>query len=66
MVQGATSAPEQGITWAKITQRLSDANFPPNGSSKSSAGLRACSTFRYISAAQDARVLMHFSGFSSI
>ena len=53
-----------GISWASCTQRLSAANFPPKGRSKSSAGLGACSTFRYMIAKGDARVLSDFSSFS--
>lgn len=38
----------QGIKSAIITQRLSDDNFPSNGSSKLSAEIGVNSSFRYI------------------
>ncbi|MEG3987300.1 hypothetical protein QUA13_09065 [Microcoleus sp. S28C3] len=44
-----------------MTQRLSAANAHPLGSSKSAAGLGACSTFRYTIAGGDARVLSHLT-----
>ena len=53
-----------GISWARMTQRLSSANFPPKGRKKSVARLGAGSTFRYTLAGGDARVLSDFSSFS--
>ncbi len=43
-----------------ITQRLSEASFPPKGSSKSSAAVSCFCAFRYISTQLATRVFTYF------
>ncbi len=52
---------DHGISWAIITQRLSEANFPPWGNSKLSGAVPSGSTFRYTTVNGSAKVWCYFS-----
>ena len=52
---------DHGISWAIITQQLSEANFPPWGNSKLSGAVPSGSTFRYTTVNGSAKVLCYFS-----
>ncbi len=56
----SASNSDQGIISAMITQRLSEASFPPKGSSKSSAAVSCFCAFRYISTQLATRVFTYF------
>ena len=57
----SASNSDQGISSAIFTQRLSDDNLPPKGSSNSDGGLEADSAFLYTLALGVPRVLYYFT-----